>query len=143
MRAAFLTTTVIGFFLGAVGSSASARSGSSTFSPIEASDAEAAARSAWRLKVEAAKQRYEAFAARAESEFRARRPTPLADPAGLEPFSAVLDDPTLRYNDLIVTADGVFIFRGAEGPRHGAADFERLPDSRVRALSLRTFDKTN
>ena len=54
-----------------------------------------------------------------------------------EPLTAALDDPTLRYNDMIVAADGVLVFRGPEGARHSAADFERLPDARVRALSVR------
>ena len=143
MRAPFPTTTVIAILLGAVGASASARSGTSSVPTTEARDAAAASRSAWRLKVEAARRRYEVFAARAESELRMRRPTEVGAPSALEPFSAVLDDPTLRYNDLVVTRDGVFMFRGVEGSRHSAAEFERLPDSRVRALSLRTFDKTN
>jgi hypothetical protein len=142
MRAAFLTNTVIGILLGAVGASAGAGSGSPSLSVLEASDAPAAL-SAWRLKVEAARQRYEAFAARAESELRAGRPTHDGAPTSLEPFSAVLNDPTLRYSDLVVTPEGVFVFHGAEGRPHRATDFERLPDARVRALSLRTFDKTN
>ena len=77
------------------------------------------------------------------SELRVGRPTRIGAPTSLEPLLAVLDDPTLRYNDLIVTRGGVFVFRGAEGRRHSAIDFERLPDARVRALSLRTFDKTD
>ncbi|MGB5085790.1 MAG: hypothetical protein WBO09_14575 [Methylocystis silviterrae] len=140
MRAAFLTTTVIGILLGAVGASASARSGAPSLAALEERDA-SAARSAWRLKVEAARQRYEAFAARAESELSVGRPTRIGATTSLEPLSAVLDDPTLRYNDLIVAQGGVFVFHGAEGRRHSAIDFERLPDARVRALSLRTFDR--
>ncbi len=142
MRAAFLTMTFIGILLGAVGASASARSGSPSLSALEARDAPAA-HLAWRLKVEAARTRYEAFAARAESELRLGRPTRISAPASLEPLLAVLDDPTLRYNDLIVTQGGIFVFHGAEGRRHSATDFERLPDARIRALSLRTFDKTD
>ncbi|MGD9544182.1 MAG: hypothetical protein AB7F41_07335 [Methylocystis sp.] len=142
MRAAFLTT-VIAILLGAFGASAAARSGAASSPSSEARDALAAAQSAWRQKVEGAKQRYEAFAARAGSELRMRRSTELGAPSSLEPFSAVLDDPTLRYNDLVVTHDGVFMFRGVEGSRHSAAEFERLPDARVRALSLRLFDETN
>ncbi len=142
MRAA-VTTAVIGILLGAVGASAGARAGSSVFSRNEASAAESDARSAWALRVEAAKQRYEAFAARAESQLRAGRPARGDATASMEPFSPVLDDPTLRYNDLIVTADGVFAFRGSEALRHSAADFQRLPDARVRALSLRTVSENN
>ncbi|KAF0120771.1 MAG: hypothetical protein FD148_3420 [Methylocystaceae bacterium] len=142
MRAAFLTMTVIGVLLGAVGASASARSASTSLPAIEARDAPAAYTS-WRLKVEAARQRYEAFAARAESEQRMGRPTRTGAPTSLEPLLAALDDPTLRYNDLIVTRGGVFVFRGVEGQRHSPTDFERLPDARVRALSLKTFDKTD
>jgi len=141
MRAT-VTTALIGILLGAGGASDSARAGSSAFSG-ETSAAEADARAAWAQRVEAARQRYEVFAARAESEFRARRPARLGDAASLEPFSAVLDDPTLRYNDLVVTSDGVYAFRGAEAIRHSEADFERLPDARIRALSLRTYSETN
>lgn len=141
MRAA-VTIALIGILFGAGGASDSARAGSSAFSG-ETSSAEADARSAWALRVEAARQRYEAFAARSESEFRARQPARLGAAASLEPFSAVLDDPTLRYNDLVVTADGVFAFRGAEALRHSETDFERLPDARIRALSLRTYGETN
>ena len=143
MRAAFLTMTVTGILLGALGASASARAGSLALSALEARDTRPAIDTAWRLKVEAARQRYEAFAARAESGLRVERPTHMGAPTSLEPLMAVLDDPTLRYNDLIVTRGGVFVFRGAEGLRHSATDFERLPDARVRALSLRTFDKTD
>jgi hypothetical protein len=135
--------TVIGVLLGAVGASASARSASPSLSALEARDAPAAAYTSWRLRVEAARQRYEAFAARAESELRVGRPTRAGAPTSLEPLLAALDDPTLRYNDLIVTRGGVFVFRGAEGQRHSPTDFERLPDARVRALSLRTFDETD
>jgi hypothetical protein len=141
MRAA-ATIALVGILLGAGGAGDSARAGSSAFSS-ETSAAEADARSAWALRVEAARQRYEAFAARAESEFRARRPARIDAAASVEPFSAVLNDPTLRYNDLVVTSDGVFAFRGAEALRHSEADFERLPNARVRALSLRTFGETN
>jgi hypothetical protein len=142
MRAAFLTTTVIGILLGAAGASASARSGAPSLSALEERDA-FAARSAWRVKVEAARQRYEAFAARAESQLSGGRPTRIGATIPLEPLSTVLDDATLRYNDLVVTSDGIFVFHGAEGWRHSATDFERLPEARIRALSLRTFDKTD
>lgn len=143
MRAALLPTAVIGFLLGAFAASASARSDSPSIAPVEAKDSSEAARSAWRARVEAARARYEAFATRAETAFRDRQPARLRDAIDSEPLSAALDDPTLRYNDLIVAPDGVFVFRGAEGARHSADDFERLPEARVRALSLRTFDKTN
>lgn len=138
MRAAVIIA-LVAMLQGAVGASA----GSSTFSGGEASVAESDARSAWALRVDLARQRYDAFASRAQSEFRARRPAAIGAPDSLAPFSSVLDDPTLRYNDLVVTRDGVFAFRGAEALRHSEADFERLPDARVRALSLRTFSEDN
>jgi hypothetical protein len=143
MRAALLLTAIIGFLLGAFAASANARSGAPSLAPVEAKDAVDAARSAWRARVDAARERYEAFAARAETAFRDRQPARPRDSLDSQPLSAALDDPTLRYNDLIVAPDGVFVFRGAEGARHSADDFERLPEARVRALSLRTFDKTN
>ncbi|MGD9540244.1 hypothetical protein [Methylocystis sp.] len=138
-----MTIALVGALLGAGGASESARAGASAFSGGEASAAEAEARSAWALKVEAARQSYAAFAARAEAEFRARQPARIDAAGSAEPFSAVLNDPTLRYNDLVVTSDGVFAFRGSEALRHSAADFERLPEARIRALSLRTYDQRN
>jgi|GEM_PF-6431922 len=142
MRAAFVTMTVIGVLLGAVGATASARSASPSPSALEARDTPATY-SSWRLRVEAARQRYEAFAARAESELRVGRPARAGAPTSLDPLLAALEDPTLRYNDLIVTRGGIFVFHGAEGQRHSPIDFERLPDARVRALSLRTSDETD
>ena len=142
MRAA-VTIALLGILLGADAASVSARAGSAAFSSVDASAAETDARSAWALRVEAARRRYEAFAARAESEFRAWRPARVGPVDSPQPFSAVLDDPTLRYNDLVVTADGVFAFRGAQGLRHSESDFERLPDARIRALSLRIYGETN
>lgn len=98
---------------------------------------------AWRLRVEAAKRRYQAFAARAESKISGRAPQLAPSRASFEPLPDVLDDPTLRYNDMVVTRDGVLVFRGSAGVRHSTADFQRLPDARVRALSLRTFGKND
>ena len=39
---------------------------------------------------------------------------------------APLDDATLRPGDLVMTPAGFVMFRGAEGPRHGPADFAAL-----------------
>lgn len=142
MRAA-ATTALMGILLGAAGAGDGARAASSAFSGSEASAAESDAHVAWTVRVEAARQRYEAFAARAESEFRAGRSAHLGGSVAKEPFSAVLDDPTLRYNDLVVTSDGIFVFRGASAFRHSRADFERLPEARIRALSLRIFGENN
>lgn len=145
MRAA-VATGLIGILIGALWSGASARSGSAGFpriaARIETSAEKPDSRLAWRLRVEAARQRYEAFAARAGSEV-AGRPQLVRHQASFEPLPDVLEDPTLRYNDMVVTRDGVLVFRGAEGSRHSTADFERLPDARVRALSLRTFGQND
>lgn len=137
------TVAIIGILLGAGGARDAAHAGSTAVSGGEASAAETDARADWVVRIEAARQRYAAFVARAESEFRARRPARIAAAVSLEPLAAVLDDPTLRYNDLVVTADGVFAFRGVEAFRHSETDFERLPDARIRALSLRTYGETN
>lgn len=102
---------------------------------------EAEERAAWRLRVEAARQRYETFAAQAESTYRAQRGSQFASTSSsgaAGPLAAALADPTLRYNDMVVAADHVLIFRGAEGERHSPADFERLSETNMRALSLRT-----
>ncbi len=145
MRATHVRTLVLCFALAVAPAAASARSGG-LFSILsgETKQAQEDPRLAWRLRVEAARQRYEAFAARAEEIYRAQRLTRLprvssAPVDAPEPLTAALDDPTLRYNDMIVAADGVLVFRGLEGARHSAADFERLPDARVRALSVRVI----
>lgn len=145
MRATHVRTLVLCLALAVAPAAASARSGGLlSILSGETKQAQEDPRLAWRLKVEAARQRYEAFAARAEEIYRAQRLTrlPRASSAPFdapEPLTAALDDPTLRYNDLIVAADGVLVFRGPEGARHSAADFERLPDARVRALSVRVI----
>lgn len=95
----------------------------------------------WRARVEKARLRYEAFAARAQAAYlaysgeSARRLE--ASPGIAAALAPVLDDPTLRLNDIYVAQDGVLLFRGRSGPPHRAADFVRMSDARVEALSLK------
>lgn len=97
-------------------------------------------RDAWRVRVDEARRRYEAYAARAYERYllfsgaKARRAADVS--AGESGFAAVLNDPTLRPNDIYVSDRGVLVFRGGSGPPYAAADFTPMPQERVRALSL-------
>jgi hypothetical protein len=97
----------------------------------------------WRARVEQARRRYEAYAARAYERYllfsgaasRRAMSSPLA--GGERGFAAVLKDPTLRPNDIYVSERGFLVFRGGTEPPYAAADFQPMPLERVRALSLK------
>ena len=76
MRATLVKTLVLCLALAVAPAAASARSGSNAglFSILsgETKQAQEDPRLAWRMRVEAARQRYEAFAARAEEMYRAQ-----------------------------------------------------------------------
>jgi hypothetical protein len=80
----------------------------------------AANRAAWLDRVEQSRARYEAFAARARLAIH---------PAIIEPGVAptrtgILDDPTLRRGDVIVTSEGLMVFRGGRRFPYTPADFD-------------------
>jgi hypothetical protein len=86
-------------------------------------------REEWSRQVGAARESYDAFAARAVAAFRdaaaARRGRPRV-------FR--LDDPTLRPGDIVVTPTSLLLFKGSTKHAYDEADFERLDELRARRL---------
>jgi hypothetical protein len=77
-------------------------------------------RAAWLERVEQARARYEAFAARGRLAIH-----PNLIPPGVAPTrTGILDDPTLRRGDVIVTSEGLMIFRDARRFPYTAGDFD-------------------
>jgi hypothetical protein len=78
-------------------------------------------RAAWLVRVEEAKARYEAFAARARLSVH---PQVLeAEIAPARPAS-FLEDTTLRRGDVVVTPEGLMVFRGSKGFPYASSDFD-------------------
>ena len=92
-----------------------------------------ASRVAWLERVERAKTRYQAFAARA----RLALHPPVIEPgvAPARPAGAatgLFDDPTLRPGDVVVTSEGLMVFRGASRLPHARGDFEPIATAKTR-----------
>lgn len=49
-----------------------------------------------------------------------------AKPVKQFPVASVLDDPTLRPGDMVVTERGIVVFKGKRGSRHDADDFSAV-----------------
>jgi hypothetical protein len=79
-----------------------------------------AGRTAWLERVEAARARYEAFAAQARLALHPK----IAEPGAAPGRTNILDDPTLRRGDVVVTSDGLMVFRGARRLPYSSADFD-------------------
>lgn len=79
-------------------------------------------RAAWLERVEQARSRYEAFAARARV---AVHPN-VIEPGVAPTRTGILDDPTLRRGDVIVTSEGLMIFRGARRFPYTPGDFDAV-----------------
>ena len=77
-------------------------------------------RAAWLERVEQARARYEAFAAKARASIHPRVREP-----GIAPGRTnILDDPTLRRGDVVVTSDGLMVFRGSQRFPYTSDDFD-------------------
>lgn len=55
------------------------------------------------------------------------------------PQIPILADPTLRYGDIVVMADGLKIFRGSPGPLHQDADFVSVAGARDLSNAVRKY----
>ena len=77
-------------------------------------------RTAWLERVQAARARYEAFTARARLSLHPRIVEPGLAPAR----TSILGDPTLRRGDVVVTSEGLMVFRGARRFPYTPADFD-------------------
>jgi len=78
-------------------------------------------RAAWLARVEEAKARYEAFAAQARLAISPRAVEPDLGPARPASF---FEDTTLRRGDVVVTPDGLMIFRGSKRFPYASGDFD-------------------
>ena len=77
-------------------------------------------RAAWLERVEQARARYEAFAAQARLSIHPRVREP-----GIAPGRTnIFDDPTLRRGDVVVTSDGLMVFRGSRRFPYTSDDFD-------------------
>lgn len=81
----------------------------------------ASGRAAWLARVEAAKARYEAFAAQARRSINPRAIEP--GPTAARPAS-FFEDTTLRRGDVVVTPDGLMVFRGSKRFPYASGDFD-------------------
>jgi hypothetical protein len=90
-------------------------------------------RVAWLERVERAKARYEDFATRARLAIHPRMIEPGAAPprAPFGSATSVLDDPTLRRDDVVVTPEGLMVFRGSPGLPHAPGDFVPVAAART------------
>lgn len=83
---------------------------------------EPASRTAWLERVEQARSRYEAFAAQARFDIHAK----LREPGTARRATGFLDDATLRRGDVVVTAEGLMVFRGSRHFPYTYADFDAV-----------------
>jgi hypothetical protein len=65
-----------------------------------------------------------------------REPPPPLGEGALAPF---LNDPTLRAGDVVVTKQGLLVYRGSEGSRHRNSDFVSLGKARTLPQAERNF----
>lgn len=85
-------------------------------------------RQAWLEKVEQARRRSAAYVARAYAAYLDRNPpVSLARGETAEGSADYLHDPTLRRNDIVVTDEGVLVYKGALGATRSYSDFVFLP----------------
>ena len=78
-------------------------------------------RAAWLERVERARARYEAFALQARLAIHPRVIEPGAPPPPRA--TGIFDDPTLRRGDVVVTPEGLLVFRGSSHLPRSLSDF--------------------
>jgi hypothetical protein len=67
-------------------------------------------------------------------------PPPLVGPGPLGPF---LNDPTLRFGDVVVTTQGLMVYRGGGGSRHSPRDFVSLSKAGSKTAQLAAIERAN
>jgi hypothetical protein len=77
-------------------------------------------RTAWLERVEQARARYETFAAQARLSIRPK----VIEPGVAPRRTSILDDPTLRRGDVVVTSEGLMVFRGSRRFPYTHGDFD-------------------
>ena len=72
------------------------------------------------------------------------KPEKVEPPAmGAGPLGPFLNDPTLRSGDVVVTSEGLMIYRGGGGSRHSPRDFASLAKSGSRNSQLAAIERAN
>ncbi len=64
-------------------------------------------------------------------------------PVGAGPLGPFLNDPTLRSGDVVVTSEGLMVFRGGGGSRHSPRDFASLAKAGSRTGQLAAIERAN
>jgi hypothetical protein len=77
-------------------------------------------RAAWLQRVDLARTRYEAFAAQARLSIHPK----VIEPGIAPRRTGLLNDPTLRRGDVVVTSDGLMVFRGSRRFPYTYGDFD-------------------
>ena len=64
-------------------------------------------------------------------------------PVGAGPLGPFLNDPTLRSGDVVVTSEGLMVFRGGGGSRHSPRDFASLAKAGSKNSQLTAIERAN
>lgn len=64
-------------------------------------------------------------------------------PVGAGPLGPFLNDPTLRSGDVVVTSEGLMVFRGGRGSSHSPRDFASLARAGSRNGQLVAVERAN
>ena len=64
-------------------------------------------------------------------------------PMGAGPLGPFLNDPTLRSGDVVVTSEGLMVFRGGGGSRHSPRDFASLAKAGSKTGQLAAIERAN
>ena len=64
-------------------------------------------------------------------------------PVGAGPLGPFLNDPTLRAGDVVVTTEGLMVYRGGGGSRHSPRDFASLAKAGSKNSQLAAIERAN
>ncbi len=64
-------------------------------------------------------------------------------PVGAGPLGPFLNDPTLRSGDVVVTSEGLMVFRGRSGSSHSPRDFASLAKAGSKTGQLAAIERAN
>ena len=64
-------------------------------------------------------------------------------PMGAGPLGPFLNDPTLRSGDVVVTSEGLMVYRGGGGSRHSPRDFASLAKAGSKNSQLAAIERAN
>jgi hypothetical protein len=64
-------------------------------------------------------------------------------PVGSGPLGPFLHDPTLRSGDVVVTTQGLMVYRGGGGSNHSPRDFASIANAGSKTSQLAAIDRAN